>query len=340
MIAKSTCRQCCPSAALALFALLAAFAADARAVTIAWSPVGNPGNAADPATGSLYGAVGYSYNIGTYDVTNSQYVEFLNAKDPNGTSPLQLYNGNMSSSPYGGINYSAGNANSSKYSVMSGDGNHPVNFVTFYDTLRFANWLNNGGQTNSDTESGAYTLQGGTPTPSNANTITRSATATVFLPSENEWYKAAYYDPRTTAQGGPPSDSHYWLYPTSSNTAPTSSFPTATPNSANILPSGPVNLTDVGAYTGTTSPNGAYDMGGNVWQWNEALNSDSSRGLRGGSFGNDSSFLLSSYRADYNPSIGSSIIGFRVASIVPEPSTGVLAVIACGMLLWWRKRFK
>jgi formylglycine-generating enzyme required for sulfatase activity len=81
-------------------------------------------------------------------------------------------------------------------------------------------------------------------------------------------------------------------------------------------------------------------MGGNVWQWNEALNSDSSRGLRGGSFGNDSSFLLSSYRADYNPSIGSSIIGFRVASIVPEPSTGVLAVIACGMLLWWRKRFK
>ena len=325
-----------------LLAALAAFSPQASAVTIAWTPVGNPGNAADPATGSLYGAVGYSYNIGTYDVTNSQYVEFLNAKDPNGTSPLQLYNGNMSSSPYGGINYSAGNANSSKYSVMSGDGNHPVNFVTFYDTLRFANWLNNGGQTNSDTESGAYTLQGGTPTPSNANTITRSATATVFLPSENEWYKAAYYDPRTTAQGGPPSDSHYWLYPTSSNTAPTSSFPTATPNSANILPSGPVNLTDVGAYTGTTSPYGAYDMGGNVWQLNEALISGSSRGLRGGSFDDYSLILLSSYRNYFAPADENDVlVGFRVASIVPipEPSSLVLATLGFALAAWgWRRK--
>ena len=213
-------------------------APSASAVTIAWTPVGNPGNAADTTVmndgTSGYGSVAYNYSIDKYDVTNSQYVEFLNTKDASGADPLGLYNSGMSNPAYGGINYSAGNANGSKYSVMSGDGNHPVNAVTFYDTLRFANWLNNGGKTNSDTESGAYTLQGGTPTPSNANTITRSATATIFLPSENEWYKAAYYDPRTTAQGGPPSDSHYWLYPTSSNTAPTSSFPTATPNSANI----------------------------------------------------------------------------------------------------------
>ena len=322
-----------------LLAALAAFSPQASAVTIAWTPVGNPGNAADPATGSLYGAVGYSYNIGTYDVTNSQYVEFLNAKDPNGTSPLQLYNGNMSNPTYGGINYSAGNANGSKYSVMSGDGNHPVNFVTFYDTLRFANWLNNGGQTNSDTESGAYTLQGGTPTPSNANTITRSATATIFLPSENEWYKAAYYDPRTTAQGGPPSDSHYWLYPTSSNTAPTSSFPTATPNSANILPSGPVNLTDVGAYTGTTSPYGAYDMGGNVFQWNEALIGGSSRGVRGGAFYYDSNLLLSSYRNYFDSTAERYIVGFRVAMVpIPEPSSFVLAALGFIALAAYRLR--
>ena len=82
----------------------------------------------------------------------------------------------------------------------------------------------------------------------------------MFLPSENEWYKAAYYDPRTTAQGGPLSDSHYWLYPTSSSVAPTVTGPTATPNSANY--NGAVdNLTDVGAYSGTTSPYGAFDMG-------------------------------------------------------------------------------
>ncbi len=220
---------------------------------------------------------------------------------------------------------------------MSGDGNHPVNYVTWYDTLRFANWLNNG-QGTGDTESGAYILQGGTPTPSNANTITRETGATIFLPSEDEWYKAAYYDPRTTAQGGPPSDSHYWLHGTSSSSTPNASGPTATPNSANYN-NVVGNLTNVGAYSGTTSPYGAFDMAGNVFQWNEALISGSFRGLRGGSFNDGSSYLRSSYRAYVNPSGEGLSIGFRVAS-VPEPSTGVLAVIACGLMWVLRKRFR
>jgi len=145
----------------------------ASAVTIQWSAVGNAGNANDPATGNLYGGVGYNYNIGTYDVTNIQYAEFLNAKDPNGTSPLQLYNNGMSEPTFGGINYNSGAASGSKYSVISGDGNHPVNYETWYSAIRFANWLNNG-QGSGDTESGAYTLLGGTPTPSNGNSITRT----------------------------------------------------------------------------------------------------------------------------------------------------------------------
>ncbi|HEV3137118.1 MAG TPA: formylglycine-generating enzyme family protein [Pirellulales bacterium] len=302
----------------------------ASAVTIAWSPVGNPGNAADPATGSHYGAVAYNYNIGTYDVTNSQYVGFLNAKDPTGTSPLQLYNSNMSDPTYyGGINYNSGAANGSKYSVMSGDGNHPVNWVTWYDTIRFANWLNNG-QGNGDTESGAYTLLGGTPTPSNGLSIARNAGATIFLPSENEWYKAAYNIPGSNS---------YNLYATSSNATPFASGPTATPNSANYN-NAVGNLTNVGAYTGTTSPYGAFDMGGNIWQWNESLIGGSTRGFRGGSFFDFSLYLESSFRNNLYPDYGGSALGFRVASTIPEPSTGVLAVIACGMMWWWRKRFK
>ena len=298
-------------------AALAALIADASAqVAINWSSVGNPGNSADTTLmsdgTSGYGSVSYVYNIGTYDVTVSQYVAFLNAKDPSGADPLGLYNSGMSDPTYGGIKYNSGAASGSKYSVISGDANHPANYVSFYDTLRFANWLNNG-QSNGDTETGAYTLSGGTPTPSNGDSITRNAGATIFLPSENEWYKAAFYDSVTSL---------YFRYPTSSSTAPAASVPTAATNSANYN-NAVGNVTNVGAYSGTTSPYHAFDMGGNVYQWNEALitNVDGTfRGLRGGSFAGDSNSMLSAFR-DYDDPSGdlNRGIGFRVASIPGSP---------------------
>jgi len=68
----------------------------------------------------------------------------------------------------------------------------PVNYVSFYDALRFANWINNG-QGSGGTEVGAYTLLRGTATPSNGATVTRNPSPTIAVTSENEWYKAAYY---------------------------------------------------------------------------------------------------------------------------------------------------
>ncbi len=170
--------------AVLLFVAIAPAFALADPITMSWSPVGNAGNRAD-STG--YGDVGYSYNIGTYDVTNTQYVAFLNSNDPAGTDTLGLWNSNMSLRlGGGGINYNSGAANGSKYVVISGDGQIPVVFETWFSAARFANWLSNG-QVPGSTETGAYTLLGGTPTPSNANSVTRNAGATVFLPSENEW---------------------------------------------------------------------------------------------------------------------------------------------------------
>ena len=311
-------------AALLLVALAAVAPLTARAdpITMAWSPVGNPGNAADPLTG--YGAVDHSYNIGTYDVTVSQYVAFLNSNDPTGTDPLGLYNGKFVN-----LTYNSGAASGDMYSVVSGDGNLPISEVTFYDTLRFANWLDND-QKSGMTETGAYTLSGGTPTPSNGATVTRNGDATVFLPSEDEWYKAAYYNSATSS---------YYSYATSSSTAPTACGPTSTPNSANYN-AAVGNLTDVGAYSGTTSPYGAFDMNGDVFQWNEALVSGSFRGLRGGSLGFSSSYLPSSYRQYADPTGQTRMYGFRVASVLtPEPSSLVLAALgAAGLFLAARQR--
>jgi len=66
--------------------------------------------------------------------------------------------------------------------------------------MRFVNWLENGQPADgSGTESGVYTIGSGV-------NETRAAAASYFIPSEDEWYKAAYYDPRLEAAGGPPGD--------------------------------------------------------------------------------------------------------------------------------------
>src|SRR5262245_4443073 len=98
-------------ALLAALALAICMAQPAAAVNMAWSNVGNPGNPADTKVmmtdgTSGYGSVGYNYRIGTYDVTNAQYTEFLNAKDPTGANTRNLYWSQMGSDPVnGGIQY-------------------------------------------------------------------------------------------------------------------------------------------------------------------------------------------------------------------------------------------
>ena len=310
----------------------------ATAITIDWVTVGDPGNAANPVDGDIltpgvqtFGAVDHSYLIGKYDVTWSQYVAFLNSNDPTGENLLGIYHKAFSDVIYdGGINFDPNASNGAKYSAMAGRGNRPANYVDFYQAARFANWLNNN-QIPGSTETGAYTLLGNSDNPTNGETFTRNADAKVFLPSEDEWYKAAFYSPVTKT---------YYLYPTSSDTVPTGSAPTATPNSANFYPNGPYTLTDVGAYSGTTSPYGAFDMGGNVQQWNDTIINGNRRGIRGASFINTFEFMRSSTRGNTYPYNNIYGFGFRVAAVVPEPSSGVMGAIAVGMLWLLRGRIK
>ena len=316
---------------LVLVALV--FSLPAQAVTIDWVAVGNPNNLADtPSTNCVAaancGSVDHAYSISKYEVTNAQYAEFLNAKAS--SDPLGLYNESMNSDASNGGITQSGVSGSFTYAVKLGFENKPVTYVSFYDALRFSNWLHNG-KGNAPTETGAYTLLGGTATPSNGLTVTRNTGpgpgAITFLTSENEWYKAAYYSP-----GGV-----YFNYPAGDDATITCALPGATANTANcnyVV----VAVTEVGAYTGSASPSGTFDQGGNVWEWDEEIISGSYRGLRGGGWGGNASYLAASY-SDYNAPAGEGgSVGFRVASLVPEPGPGLLGMTAVLSLAASRRR--
>src|SRR5262245_47626319 len=197
----------------------------AMAVNIEMVPVGNAGNAPDTqlmtdgTTGC--GSVGYNYQIGKYEVTVGQYIEFLNAvakADPNG-----LYNMNMGSDLQGANIQRSGSSPNFTYSVGDYFGtvaadwlNRPVNFVSFWNAARFANWLHNGQPTGPQgpltTEGGAYHDVG------NQTLFGRNAGAKFFIPTENEWYKAAYH--KNDGVTG-----NYWDYPTASDSLAGNTLP-------------------------------------------------------------------------------------------------------------------
>ncbi len=322
-------------AALVAAALLAT---TAQAIDIDTVTVGNPGNAGELSgegaggygPDRICGAVDYVYDIAKYEVTNAQYIEFLNAVAA--TDTHGLYNNLMWGIGRSGVSGSYSYWGKS-YGADIEMAEKPVNYVSWGDAARFANWMHNGQPTGSQdlttTEDGSYFLNGTTSWPVLLG-VTREPDATWVIPSEDEWYKAAYYD----GSGG------YYDYPTQSNTAPTAESPPGGSNSANYAGVFYPGVTsDVGAYTSSDSAYGTFDQGGNVWELNEAIIGDTSVGLRGGSYYYlDSAGKLQARFRNSIPPGEHSHVGFRVASI-PEP--GSITLFVCGLvsgLIWWRRR--
>lgn len=188
--------------------------------------VNNIGYTAEPQFIAL-GRVEYNYKIMKFTVTNTEYALFLNSIAKTDTNVV--YNTNMNMTNRGGIFRSGASGNFS-YSVKNNFGNKPVNFISWYRAARFANWLCNGmpvgAQNSTTTEDGAYALSGnsGVPAQNNINPNT-GLSPTYLLPSENEWYKAAYYKGGSTNAG-------YWIYATQSDSAPATVSASTTGNGA------------------------------------------------------------------------------------------------------------
>jgi hypothetical protein len=209
-------------------------------------------------------------------------------------------------------------------------GDKPVIAINLWDAARFVNWLHNGqpsgGQSAETTEDGAYALGGLAPVDN--PTWTRKVGATWFLPTENEWYKAAFYDPRSALAGGPAGDDHYWLYPTRSNLPPTVALADAQgdisnpgPNVANYNGGGgwnglTTNLTTVGsAGPQSTSYYGTSDQGGNIHELLETPLPPQHYVSRGGTYGSVASLITAASRTGNYASVDQPSSGFRVAAI-------------------------
>jgi formylglycine-generating enzyme len=223
------------------------------------------------------------------------------------------------------------------YSVAADWANRPINYVSFWDAARFANWLQNGQPTGAQgpgtTEGGAYINIG------NQATFARQPGARFFIPTEDEWYKAAYHNESAGLAAS------YFDYPTGSNTAPINTLPDPG-NHGNFYDSygtgnhrytigSPYWRMNVGDFVNSASPYGTFDQGGNVTEWNETA-IGSSRGLRGGSFDGDSSdSLRASWRESNSPTYKGDFIGFRIASLIPEPGSITFCAVGAAMLILW-----
>lgn len=322
-------------------------------VSIETVTVGDAGNA---PYGTGYGSVDYEYSIGKFETTIGQYATFLNSVAAVTSDPhlINLWIPQLASDlAIAGIERSGSGTALDPFlyspigphgltpSGASSQSNRPVAYVSWLDGARFANWLHNGATMGADTETGAYTLNGAT-----SGIFGKNPGAKWWIPSRDEWHKAAYY------KGGG-IDAGYWLYPTKSDEMPGNDL-AGVANQANYLagnwPAGTYSitqttdfsdsqnyLTEVGAFIGSPGPYGTFDQGGNLSEWTSDVTPDGAQVLLGGMW----NFAATGLSAVTYGAGGSSVkvynAGFRLAT-VPEPSTVALLIMTAGCGLWMGTR--
>lgn len=251
--------------------------------------VGYAGNCGD-AQNQFKGRVNYDFMISRTQLTNDEYCEFLNAVAAI-SDPFHLFNENMHGGALGGIVKVIADDGKCRYAVKENWGQRPVVYVAFYDIARYCNWLHYGkpigeqqvGTTEGDCRHGAYDTSDFEAVRSGAKKAYltfgfRNIGARYWIPNDDEWYKAAYFDPIKIGT------TKYHNYP----------MRTSRPSqlNANFMADNRLAnddgyfLAEVERYADYPSYFGTLQQGGNVWEWIESWQYGivGSRTLRGGSF--------------------------------------------------------
>lgn len=303
---------------LAILSLLATpafadiFGSGANTFTMNFVTIGNAENANDD-TG--YGDVGYDYRMGVNEVSRGMIDTYNSLSSPDLTmSDMTSYGGN-------GVN-------------------RPATGISWNEAARFVNWLN---ISNSFSPAYKFTTDGYNDDIAlwesgdagyNAANPFRNANAHYYLPSEDEWYKAAYYDPNKSGGAG------YYDYATGSDSAPTEVAGGMTSGTAVYNGQvGPADITNAGGL----SAYGTMAQNGNVWEWGESIftaqnvSAVDSRVLRSGFWNDGFGILAASHRYEIGPKLEYYDVGFRVAA-VPEPSAIILSLLGMMGFVMRRRR--
>jgi formylglycine-generating enzyme required for sulfatase activity len=301
--------------------------------------IGNRGyDGPDPnglATGR--GRVDYEYRIGRFEVTAGQWVEFMNAALSR-PDPI----------PWVEIPGEWPGGQTAPFSVHPSRAMQPVGGVTWRTSAIFTNWLhNNKGFDRSAFMSGAYDVStfGYDDNGVFTDQHTRSPGARYWIPSLDEWMKAAYYDPdRPHPTGGVGA---WWLYANGRDTRPVYGMPpsmggTGEANAGFIAPGEAQFDVPLGAYTGITSPWGLFDTAGATAEYTESVYFSTTTQFRfrqfdGSAWATPTGTLDGAFGfSTIEPSVHDYAFGFRIAAAVPAPSAAL--VVAAGVCATHRRR--
>jgi formylglycine-generating enzyme required for sulfatase activity len=254
------------------------------------------------------------YRMGVFEITNDQWDKFVNSY------------GTVDGSPAGAYDHS---------SYLAGD-NIPISGLSWYEPAQFVNWLNvstghqaaykfTGTQGTSN-----YTFDVWSAAEADGETnLYRHKDAYYFLPTEDEWVKAGYWNGTTMQE-----------YAT--KLGDTIYQGNGSNGGWNYFATDPYSPWDVGS--GSEELNGTFDMMGNMWEWIEGPYYDADyisaafRCVRGGAYTLkqiDIGYLTSSGRGPDPAEEDDYHTAFRVAS-VPEPLT--ISLLSMGTLFITKKR--
>ncbi len=347
------------SAALALAAVLAASPALAQpggwvdpASGIEFVRITHPGNA--PWTGGGFnnnrGAVGYEFAIGRFEVTSAQWVEFFNAAfDRPRTDRIPHVQAPFA---WGGVFAPPQTPGGRRWAVPEGNELRPVGGISWRTAAIYCNWLHNGKGTDREAFlNGAYDVSTfGVLSGRFTDQLTRHADARYWIPSLDEWMKAAHYDPSKVIPDG--TTGGWWEYSNGSDTpfvyGPPGVLVNGQPATANAgwddftYPGLNPYTVPLGAYAGVTSPWGLLDVAGATSEWTEGyfqipdepLPTD--RLFEGSAWRGGGGLDRAGFSGGEWPGLPDTDFGLRVATHVPSPATIALGFVT--MMIIARRR--